>query len=51
MPVYEYKCEECGDESEIEMSMQAYFFMTHYGCPECGGDLRRIYSPPVVVIK
>ncbi len=45
MPLYEYRCESCGDfeawrrMAELEKPM---------GCPECGAIAQRLFSPPSV---
>ena len=41
MPVYEYCCNACGKRFEISQSMHD---KPVKACPECGGDMRRIFS-------
>lgn len=42
MPRYDYRCEECGNEFEIEESM-AQHEQARHECPECGSSsLRRV---------
>ena len=41
MPVYEYVCKACGHRLE---EIQAMGAGPPGPCPECGGDLRRVYG-------
>ena len=44
MPIYEYKCKQCGEKYELRLG----FFHTSKSvkCPKCGSDLaERVYSP------
>ncbi|MCD6130760.1 MAG: zinc ribbon domain-containing protein [Candidatus Hydrothermae bacterium] len=47
MPIYEYKCKKCGKIWEI-------LVLPHEEqpciCPECGGELERIYSGSVGLV-
>lgn len=47
MPIYEYKCNQCGEISEVllkSMSAQAF-------CPHCdSGDLTKLISAPAAVL-
>jgi putative FmdB family regulatory protein len=43
MPLYDYECENCG-EMELEHRMTE----RPNGCPKCGSDLQRIYSPTAI---
>lgn len=42
MPTYSYKCTECGNAFDIH---QAFTDDTLTTCPECGGRLRKVFSP------
>jgi putative FmdB family regulatory protein len=48
MPTYEYRCRDCGHSFDIvqKMSDEA---LTH--CPECGGELRKVFAPPAISFK
>ena len=41
MPVYEYRCKACGRDSEHLQPMGA---SAPGPCPECGGELRKIWG-------
>lgn len=41
MPLYEYRCRDCGHDLERVQPMGAG---PPGACPECGGELRRRYS-------
>ena len=41
MPIYEYKCEECGLEFEL---MRKIGEDNGVGCTQCGGHTRRVFS-------
>ena len=41
MPVYEYRCRSCGHELEEVQPMGSG---PPGPCPECGGELRRVYG-------
>lgn len=43
MPVYQYQCEKCGLFDQLRERAEA---SSPISCPICGGDTRRIYSPP-----
>lgn len=44
MPVYEYRCNSCGETFEILRSFKDE--ETEVKCPKCGaGDVSRVYSP------
>ncbi len=39
MPLYEYKCEQCGHSFE-----QIVHFDEHVSCPRCSGEVRKLMS-------
>ena len=48
MPLYDYKCTQCGKTSEIRHG----FDETHAEmCPSCGGALARVFNPAPIVFK
>ena len=48
MPTYEYKCRDCGHTFDIVQKMSEDS-LTH--CPECGGDLRKVFAAPAIAFK
>lgn len=48
MPTYEYVCKNCGHLFEIVQSMRDDALT---GCPECGGELRKVFAPPAIAFK
>jgi len=42
MPTYSYKCTECDTAFDIRQSFSDEALTT---CPECGGRLRKVFSP------
>jgi putative FmdB family regulatory protein len=48
MPTYEYVCKSCGHLFEIVQSMRDDALT---GCPECGGELRKVFAPPAIAFK
>ncbi|MGH2539822.1 MAG: FmdB family zinc ribbon protein [Actinomycetota bacterium] len=48
MPTYEYVCRSCGHLFEIVMSMRDDPLTE---CPECGGELRKVFAPPAISFK
>jgi putative FmdB family regulatory protein len=48
MPTYEYLCKDCGHTFEVVQSMNDEPLTV---CPECGGDLRKIFAPPAIAFK
>lgn len=48
MPIYGYKCQQCGHELEIFQSMSAEPLRT---CPDCMGPLRKMMYPVGVQFK
>ena len=45
MPTYEYVCKSCGHLFEIVQSMRDDPLRE---CPECGGELRKVFAPPAI---
>ena len=48
MPTYQYACNACRHEFEV---FQAFTDTSLTHCPECGGELRKVYSAVGVVFK
>jgi putative FmdB family regulatory protein len=48
MPTYEYTCRDCGHTFEIVQSMLDEPLTM---CPECGGNLRKVFAPPAISFK
>jgi putative FmdB family regulatory protein len=48
MPTYEYACKRCGHTFEI---VQSFKDDTLTVCPECGGELRKVFTPPAITFK
>jgi len=48
MPTYQYACSACSHEFEI---FQAFTDSSLTQCPECGGELKKVYSAVGVVFK
>jgi putative FmdB family regulatory protein len=48
MPTYEYVCKACGHLFEIVQSMRDEPLTE---CPECGGELRKVFAPPAISFK
>lgn len=48
MPTYEYVCDSCDLELEVEQSMKDKPLSV---CPNCAGVLRRIFSPNSIIFK
>jgi len=48
MPTYEYRCRDCGHTFDIVQKMSDDP-LTH--CPECGGELRKVFTPPAISFK
>lgn len=48
MPVYQYACTECGHDFEKH---QSFTDPALTECPDCGGKLRKVFSPVGVVLK
>lgn len=48
MPIYVYACTSCGERTEAK---QSFDDPPLEECPNCGGKLRKMYSPVGVVFK
>jgi putative FmdB family regulatory protein len=48
MPTYEYVCKACGHGFETWQSMTDDPLTI---CPECGGELRKVFAPPAITFK
>ncbi|MBC7463567.1 MAG: hypothetical protein H7227_04845 [Actinobacteria bacterium] len=48
MPTYQYACSACNHEFEV---FQAFTDSSLTHCPECGGELKKVYSAVGVVFK
>jgi putative FmdB family regulatory protein len=48
MPTYEYVCRNCGHRFEVVRSMRDEPLTV---CPECGGELRKVFAPPAIAFK
>jgi putative FmdB family regulatory protein len=48
MPLYEYECESCGVRFE---RLQHVDEEPVKSCPECGGNVRRLFQPVGIIFK
>ena len=48
MPTYQYRCADCGHRFDAVQSFSDDALTT---CPECGGELRKVYGSVGVVFK
>jgi putative FmdB family regulatory protein len=48
MPTYQYRCTACGSELEV---VQKFTDDALTECPECSGDLRKVFNAVGVVFK
>jgi putative FmdB family regulatory protein len=48
MPLYDYRCRSCDHELEVQQSINDDALTT---CPECGGELRKVFSPVGISFK
>ncbi len=48
MPLYEYRCMNCGETFEI---IQKFNQPLLEKCPKCGGKLTKLLSPPMIQFK
>jgi len=48
MPIYEYKCEKCGNEHEVMQKITAKPLTV---CEKCGGKLKKMISSTSFVLK
>lgn len=48
MPLYDYKCAQCGKISEVRHGFNEAWDAP---CPACGGTLTRVFNPAPIVFK
>ena len=48
MPTYEYRCNSCGEHLEV---VQSFSEKPLTKCPNCSGQLRKVFSPVGIVFK
>ena len=48
MPTYVYACRSCGHRFEVVQSMTEEPLTR---CPECEGELRKVYAPPAIAFR
>ena len=48
MPKYQYQCKDCGEALEVQQSFTDEALTV---CPNCGGDLRKVFNAVGVVFK
>jgi putative FmdB family regulatory protein len=48
MPTYEYRCRKCGEHLEVVQSFKDDPLTT---CPNCGGDLRKVFGNIGITFK
>jgi putative FmdB family regulatory protein len=48
MPLYEYKCENCGNQFEV---IQKFSDPLVEKCPKCGGPVHKLMSSPAIQFK
>lgn len=48
MPKYQYQCKDCGEALEVHQSFTDDALTV---CPNCGGDLRKVFNAVGVVFK
>lgn len=48
MPTYEYRCRTCGHRFDIQQSISDDSLTE---CPECAGDLRKVFHPVGIAFK
>src|SRR5438067_10635149 len=48
MPTYEYRCKDCGEHLEVVQSFKDDALTT---CPNCGGDLRKVFGNIGITFK
>ena len=48
MPVYEYKCEKCNKQFEVQQSIKEPPLKKH---KDCGGKLNKIFYPAGIIFK
>ncbi len=45
---YDYKCDSCGNEFELELPMGSH---PTASCPKCGSEAERLFSPSSIVFS
>ena len=48
MPTYEYRCKQCAEHLEVVQSFKDDALTT---CPNCGGDLRKVFGNIGITFK
>jgi putative FmdB family regulatory protein len=48
MPIYEYECQKCKKQFEIQRGFHEEGAVC---CPQCGEEGQRIYTPPPLIFK
>ena len=48
MPTYEYICRSCGHTFDVVQAMRDESMTV---CPECGGELRKVFAAPSIAFK
>src|SRR5258706_10664953 len=48
MPLYDYRCKQCGEVFEVKQSFSDELLKTH---DTCGGELERLISAPALMSK
>jgi len=48
MPTYEYACKSCGEHLEV---VQSFTDEPLTECPNCGGQLRKVFAPIGIAFK
>jgi putative FmdB family regulatory protein len=48
MPIYEFQCQNCGKRTEL---LQRFEDPPLAACPECGGEVKKLFSAPAVQFK
>jgi putative FmdB family regulatory protein len=48
MPTYEYRCRDCGHTFDVVQRMTDDPLTV---CPNCGGQLRKVFAPPAIAFK
>jgi putative FmdB family regulatory protein len=48
MPIYEYRCDACGERLEVLLRTNA---KAQQKCPKCGSKLRKLPSSPAIQFK
>jgi putative FmdB family regulatory protein len=48
LPLYDYQCRSCRKTTEVRHGFKETF---EGKCPECGGEMARVFSPAGIVFK